>query len=85
MTIILVFAGLFVASLFALAGFRATNKLRHRSMSESFVYRGKVAVLYDQTRTTCVASAVAMLDYVAVARSAPARRTVLSGSRLASM
>jgi hypothetical protein len=71
MSILLAFAGLVIAVLFAAAGYRATNVVRFQEMRDRIPYHGRIQAFYDSVRQADVLSAASFLKRAVVAKSAP--------------
>lgn len=72
MSILLAFAGLVIAVLFAAAGYRATNVVRFKDMRDKITYNGRIQAFYDNVRQANLSSATRFLKRAVIAKSASA-------------
>ena len=70
MTVLICFAGFFVACLFAAAGYRAMNRVRYGELKRKFIYHGRVQALYDGASNSGLLSPLSILRRAAIAKSA---------------
>ncbi|NNF90775.1 MAG: hypothetical protein HKM96_05280 [Boseongicola sp.] len=69
MSILFSAAGLVIAILFGLAGYRTGTGMRNRKLAEAITYQGRVQAIYDGMRCSAALSVATLVKRVGLAQS----------------